>query len=869
MRKHNYDIFKALLIFLVVLGHMLTTYDYLPKASYNELLSCIYIIHMPMFFIVSGYFSKKVSNSRLLKYLLVFLFMNTSFSLFNFLFYGQIDVFSILYSSWFILLLFLYRVIIRNKTINRVLSDKYSIIIVFFVSLCSGLVFNNIEIVRFFSFFYFFVIGYKYDLRSNIKNCKRFLLISMVLYVLLLSINIPYDFYMVSYYNNQYEIIIRGITFILNPMLFIAIINLIPNKKIPIVSNIGNNSLYIYAIHRIPTILLSYYLYPSKYYLIISIVISIFICISIGCLSKYLDLLFKSKYLLILSVLLIIIPFMGLFENHEMSVIEYKKLDNSITIGYIGDLILLEDQLKLSNNNFDYMFNNMKEKFNNTDYVFGVLEGPVDDNSEYSYGNYSDNKVLKLNYPTGFLKSIENSGVDFVTISNNHILDRGIDAYINTLVNLNNSKLDYTGTKNNYKIINIKGLKIGVLSYTYGLNYLDKNDYKEYTNFLVSPDSKEFNKYKKQIHKDFVKLKKANVDMIIVMPHYGTEFNYRIDLFQKKWNDFFIKEGANIILGDHSHVIEPIEYKNNSIIINSPGNYINSYIGHDSDISMYVKLYIDKNNHKIITTEITPIIATKDIEGKYYPKLLKNTTNKNKARVLGIISNVIFKNKISKINNSYYYYPNKKYKYDNRYKLELTNNDKKSIVYRKIEENNNICFIGDSITNGYKNGYKPWYIPLMNNFDKNIINISKESYTSHDIINEFSNKIIESNCDLSIINIGTNDIRYNKESVKNYINNIKKIVELTQGEDIVLAPWQTTENDYNISSNDNEKRLLYNIYNDELKKLSNAYYVDPNPYIKKVINHNNEEDYLIDGVHPNSGEGIKLYSFAVMRGDYY
>ena len=599
------------------------------------------------------------------------------------------------------------------------------------------------------------------------------------------------------------------------------------------------------------------------------LIISIILCIFIVFISKYLDLLFKNKYLLILSVLLIIIPFISLFEDHEISIKEYKELDNSITIGYIGDLILLEDQLKLSNNNFDYMFNNMKEKFNNTDYVFGVLEGPVDDNSEYSYGNYSDNKDLKLNYPTSFLKSIENSGIDFVTISNNHILDRGIDAYNNTINNLNNSKLDYTGTKNNYKIINIKGLKIGVLSYTYGLNYLDKKDYEEYTNFLVSPYSKEFNKYKKQIHRDFVKLKKSNVDMIIVMPHYGTEFNYRIDLYQKKWNDFFIKEGANIILGDHSHVIEPIEYKNNSIIINSPGNYINSYIGHDSDISMYVKLYINKNSHKMITTEITPIIATKDKEGKYYPKLLKNTTSKNKLRVLEKISNVIFKNNISEIKNSYYYYPSKKYKYDNKYKLELTNNDKKSIVYRKIDENNNICFIGDSITNGYKNGFNPWYIPLMNNFDKNIINISKESYTSYDIINEFSNKIIESNCDLSIINIGTNDIRYNKENVKNYINNIKTIVELTQGEDIILAPWQTTKKDYNISKNDNEKRLLYNIYNDELKKLNNVYYIDPNPYIKKVICHNNEKDYIIDGVHPNSDEGIKLYSFAVMRGNNY
>ncbi|MBQ3435902.1 MAG: CapA family protein [Bacilli bacterium] len=671
---------------------------------------------------------------------------------------------------------------------------------------------------------------------------------------------------MLPHYNNKYGIIIRGITFIINPALFIAIINLIPNKKIVMVSNIGKTSLYIYALHRIPTLLLSYYLYPNKYYLLISIITSIILCCFITSVHKFLDILFKTKYLLLTSFLFIIILLIPLFDSHELNVNEYKELDNALTIGYVGDLILLEDQLKLSDNDFDYMFNNMKERFNNTDYVFGVLEGPVDDNSDYSYGNYSDNKELRLNYPTSFLKSIESAGIDFVTIANNHMLDRGTSAYNSTIANLNNSKLNYTGTKDNYKILSIKGVRIGVLAYTYGLNYLDSNNYEKYTNYLVDPYSKEFNKYKKQIHKDFVKLKKSNVDMIIVMPHYGTEFNYRIDIYQKRWNDFFVKEGANIILGDHSHVIEPIEYKNNSIIINSPGNYVNSYIGNDSDISMYVKLYINKNNHSIIAAEITPIIATKDSEGKYYPKLLKNTTSKNKDRVLEKISNVVLKNSVSKINNSYYYYPNKKYKYDNKYKLKLNNNDKKTLVYKKISENENICFIGDSITNGYKNGYKPWYLPLMSNFDKNIINISKESYTSYDIINKFSNKIEEAKCDLSIINVGTNDIRYNKENVNNYIDNIKRIVELTQGEDIVLSPWQTTENDYNISKKDKEKRKLYNTYNKELKKLDNAYCIDPNPYIKKVIQYNNENDYILDGVHPNNNEGIKLYSFAVLRG---
>ena len=446
---------------------------------------------------------------------------------------------------------------------------------------------------------------------------------------------------MMPSYNSIYDLIIRGLTFIINPLLFTVIINYLPNKKIAVISKIGKTSLYIYVLHRIPVLLISYYLYHLKYYVVISIIISILLCLLITYLEKYIELLFKPKFLIIISIVFFIIPFIASLETHELNEKDYENLDNTITIGYVGDLLLLEDQLKLSNNNFDYMFNNLKDSFNNTDYVFGVLEGPVDDNSEYSYGNYSDNKKIRLNYPISFLRSIESSGIDFVTISNNHLLDRGTIAYKNTINNLNNSKLDYTGDKNNNKIIKIKGLKIGVLSYTYGLNYLDKEKYKDYTNYLVNPYSKEFNSYKKKIHKDFVKLKSENVDMIIVMPHYGTQFNYRVDLYQKKWNDFFIKEGANIILGDHSHVIEPIEYRKNSIIINSPGNYINSYIENNGDISMYVKLYINKTNHKIITTEITPIIATKDKEGKYYPELLKNTKDTNKNRVLKIFKDVI------------------------------------------------------------------------------------------------------------------------------------------------------------------------------------------------------------------------------------
>ena len=865
MREHKYDTLKGILIILMVFAHALLTYDYYPKDSYNLLVECIYIFHMPFFLIISGYFSKNINKKRIINYLFIFLFMQSSFFLFDYFRYGNINILSIKYSSWFIFLLIIYRLTICNKTVNQIIIKKYSLLIIFMISIMSGLLLKDNTITRIFTFFYFFAFGYRNKFHINKKYCFSLIIISIVILVCILSLNVPLNLLMGLSYNDLFSVIIRGCIFIADTMLFTGIINLIKNNKIPLITTIGKNSIYIYIFHRIPVLLFGYIFYPYKYYLLISLFISIFLCFLITILSKYLQEFLQIKILVPISIIFLIIPFISYNPNHELNIVEQDQIDNSLSIGFIGDLILLEEQLKLSNNDFDYLFDNTREYIKNTDYVFGVLEGPVDDNTNYSYGNYDDGKELRLNYPTSFLSAIEKSGLDFVTIANNHIFDRGVDSYYNTINNLNNSNLEYTGNKDNYKVIDINGIKVGVLAYTYGFNYLNSKDYSNYINVLTEPYSDDYKKVKNSIHSDFIKLKKKNVDLIIVMPHYGTQFSNKIDTYQELWNRFFIKEGADIILGDHSHAIQPVQYKNKSIIVNSPGNYINSYVKYNGDISMYIKIFINKDTHKIIGSSLTPIIATKDTSGKYYPVLLKDTSKENKTRVKEIFGNTIFNNKINDIKNTYYYLPNDSYKYDNKYKMELNDNDKKSLVYQKINEHDKICFIGDSITEGTKNSNNPWYIPLMSYFNKDIINISKGSYTSYDILNNYSSNIKESNCDLSIINIGTNDIRYNTESVDNYINNIHEIIKLTHGEVIILSPWQTTNRDYNIDINDNKKRKLYDIYNKELEKIENIYYIDPNPYIKEVIKYNGEENYLIDGIHPDDKLGIKLYSFAVLR----
>lgn len=94
---------------------------------------------------------------------------------------------------------------------------------------------------------------------------------------------------------------------------------------------------------------------------------------------------------------------------------------------------------------------------------------------------------------------------------------------------------------------------------------------------------------------------------------------------------------------------------------------------------------------------------------------------------------------------------------------------------------------------------------------------------------------------------------------------MKEILSYIEGTKIVLSPWETYKNDYNIDRNDTVKRHLYEEYSKELSKIKDIIYINPNRFIKEAILHNGENIYLIDGVHPNSNEGIKLYSYSILR----
>lgn len=764
-------------------------------------------------------------------------------------------------------------------------------------------------------------------------------------------------------YNNDNKITDRIMMISFSFVMITYCLLLLPNSKIPLINKWGNNTLYIYLFHRIFTIIAQKEFFNQKKYSNYIIEFSILFSLSILFIfgsdfvtkrcnyilnsihKNILELSFKGKiigfifclsFISLLSnepfyyynqILLINKPFnyyynkIKSFKNtngikatsfikiQQNNIMQYnlkKLLNNSIRISYIGDLILLKDQVTSAKNKitgkyeFDDIFKYTSKHFHESDITIGVYEGPsAGNNTSYSTSNYDDGIPLYLNFPDEFAESAKKAGIGLVTTANNHLLDKNIDGAMRTLDILDNYKISHVGSYRNKEekdrlfTINIKGVKITVLAYTSFINHYKPETLYSKFNYLTNIIPKDNNIYYDEIYKDikndFIKAKKESPDIIIVLAHMGTDFSHKTSPFQDKWNKIFSCLGADIILGDHSHAVQPLQNIGPTFIANSPGNFANSYIKKDGDSTAIIDIYIDKSSKKVLGSSVIPMY-TKEIRKNYFSAipiydLIKynlfslNEYEKKRVEKIQLMSTKVLVGKelmINEIKKNYFFINNSYYDFDlNRGNFcDIINKYSNKVIFKYIEESKSITFIGDSITEGTKNGFHPWYEPMIICFkNKKIKNISKGGYTTKLILKNFTNDIIKSNTDLYIISIGTNDIRYRKESIcamnsKIYIEKLKKIVQLVRNKKakfIFISPWYSTSNDLYSKLNHRDKLKLnkqYTLAIENFARKNKYIHINPNDYLQKHIN-TNTKNYLVDFIHPNSKEGIKLYSEAV------
>ena len=218
------------------------------------------------------------------------------------------------------------------------------------------------------------------------------------------------------------------------------------------------------------------------------------------------------------------------------------------------------------------------------------------------------------------------------------ILDKGYKGIESTINYLDDADIAHTGTFNSEESQNtilykyVKGVKIAFLSYTYGTNGIPVPSGKEYCINLIDKDL---------MKKHLELAKQENPDLICVSMHWGVEYRTTPTDEQKELANFLFENGADVILGNHSHVLEPMEKRKitledgtekDGFVIYSLGNFISGQVKEYTRDTAILNIKITKNGE---TGKITIDDAS------YIPLYMYKGTSSTKAYKLLDINSCI------------------------------------------------------------------------------------------------------------------------------------------------------------------------------------------------------------------------------------
>lgn len=301
-------------------------------------------------------------------------------------------------------------------------------------------------------------------------------------------------------------------------------------------------------------------------------------------------------------------------ENQSEDVVE-EVIPEDITINMTvaGDILCHNTNFwdayvaELDDYDFSYSFEDIKKYFDNADVAIGVLETNFA-GRDIGYTNYP-----LFNSPEHLATDLKELGFDILGTANNHCLDKGFSGMVSTLEELDKAGIDHMGTyateedSKEYLIKDVKGIKMAFLTYTYG------------TNGIPIPTGKEFSVNitdKEKILADLENVKKENVDVICVNMHWGDEYSLKPNSNQKDLADFLFENGVDLILGSHTHCLEPMEKRTitmedgttkDGFIIYSLGNFMSGQKHENSRQSVILDIQLTKNGetNKISVDSVT------------------------------------------------------------------------------------------------------------------------------------------------------------------------------------------------------------------------------------------------------------------------
>lgn len=201
---------------------------------------------------------------------------------------------------------------------------------------------------------------------------------------------------------------------------------------------------------------------------------------------------------------------------------------------------------------FTPVFANVAKYISKADIAIGNLETTFA-GKDRGYSGYP-----RFNSPSELGYALKNIGIDILSTANNHSMDTNYPGIVSTLDELDKIGIEHVGTarsieeQNKILVKNVNGIKIAFLAFTYGTNGIPVPAGKEYSVNLIEKDL---------ILNQIELAKNQNVDIICVSMHWGIEYSQKQSKDQIDLADYLFKHGVDIIIGNHAHVVEPMEKK--------------------------------------------------------------------------------------------------------------------------------------------------------------------------------------------------------------------------------------------------------------------------------------------------------------------
>ena len=234
---------------------------------------------------------------------------------------------------------------------------------------------------------------------------------------------------------------------------------------------------------------------------------------------------------------------------------------------------------------------------------------------EYDLAYYNQETVLggtsislsgypQFNSPQQVGDAFIKAGFNLVSLATNHTMDKYALTGGKTITNSVNywkSKADtvyaagsYLSQEDRDEIIikEVNGIKYGFLSYT------------EHTNGLTVPSNKSYlcNVYNKDKVKADIEKYRPKVDLLMVAMHWGEEYTNTPTSSEKEKANYLASLGVDIIIGSHPHVVQPMTYIGNTLVVYSLGNFVSNQSGYNKQTGLLASCNIEKRTYHGKTT---------------------------------------------------------------------------------------------------------------------------------------------------------------------------------------------------------------------------------------------------------------------------